>query len=760
MKVEFLRATGCDVVAFGKNDKSGPAFVRPWVGRRTPNTWLLQPCLLLVLLLPQGPTAAQVKEVRRVLVFYELGLSSPAVSLLDHRLSIALENSPYQIELYREYLETTLFPGPEEQQEIRDSFIRKYRERRPDLIIAFGPSSLRFMTDIHEKSFPGVPIVFGGTSPEEVDNPKLDSHFTGVWQSWKPEKTLELALRLKPDTKNVFVVGGTSSFDRHLEVIFKEHLREYEKKLNLFYLVDLDMPGLLDRVGHLPNQSIILYTHLGQDGKGTKYIGASQSGPMVVAAANAPVFSPSDVDLGYGAVGGDLESFEKEGNIVGGVALRVLGGEKPQEIPMEKGANVYMIDWRAMKRWGLNEGNLPPGSVVLNREPSLWQQNRRYMIPGVIILLAQTFAILALLWQRSQRRKTEAELKRSENKFSKSFRQSPLAVIITRLRDSYLLDVSESFEQLTGWQREEVIHKMAPEFDLWMNAERRAEFVNKVQAQGRVSNLEVLIRRKDGQTRTMLLSAELIEMDGERCALSVVADITERKLVEDALSNVGRKLIEAHEEERRWVARELHDDLNQRLALLAVNLDVLNRELPPSASNAIVHTAEIKHQIRELGMDVQALSHRLHSSKLEYLGLSAAAGAFCREFSDRKQIPVDFRCENIPRSLPEEVSLCLFRVLQEALQNAAKHSGSQKLQVSITLEADHLRLTVSDFGSGFNMEDALKTPGLGITSMRERLKIVDGELRIDSRSGCGTVVSARVPYHEKSVVARAASSGA
>ena len=196
---------------------------------------------------------------------------------------------------------------------LREWYIHKYRDRKPDLIIALGPSSLRFMIDSHERFFAGIPIVFGGTSESQADNPKLDSHFTGCWEMFEPDKTLNVALRLQPGSKHIVVVGGTSSYDKHLEDIFRERLRSYESSLDFTYLTDLDMPSLLERLRHLPDHTIVLYTHIGMDAKGTKYIGASEAGPMVAKAANAPVFGPSDVDLGHGQVGGYLESFRHGG---------------------------------------------------------------------------------------------------------------------------------------------------------------------------------------------------------------------------------------------------------------------------------------------------------------------------------------------------------------------------------------------------------------------------------------------------------------
>ncbi len=227
------------------------------------------------------------------------------------------------------------------------------------------------MFDSHEKSFAGIPIVFGGTSEQQADNPTLDSHFAGCWEiSFEPAKTLDVALRLQPGSRHIVVVGGVSSFDKHLEAIFRESLHTYEASLDLSYLTDLDMPSLLERLKHLPAHTIVLYTHIGMDAKGTRYVGASQAGPMVAGAANAPVFGPSDVDLGYGEVGGYLESFAKEGRIVGGIAIRILNGERPQDIPIVRGANAYMFDWAGAESLGIQrEKDLPAGSAVLYRPP-------------------------------------------------------------------------------------------------------------------------------------------------------------------------------------------------------------------------------------------------------------------------------------------------------------------------------------------------------------------------------------------------------
>jgi PAS domain S-box-containing protein len=258
---------------------------------------------------------------------------------------------------------------------------------------------------------------------------------------------------------------------------------------------------------------------------------------------------------------------------------------------------------------------------------------------------------------------------------------------------------------------------------------------------------EYRLRRHDGEYRWIFArSVPRFNADGTFAGyIGSGIDITERKLAEEAVSGMNRKLIEAQEQERTYVARELHDDISQRLALLSVNLQTLRQQFPASAAD-IGKACEV---VSELGSDIQALSHRLHSSKLEYLGLQAAAAGFCRELSEHHQVEVDFRAEDISKEVPRDVSLCLFRVLQEALQNAAKHSGAKRFEVALRRESDEIRLIVRDQGIGFDVEDTVNSCGIGLTSMRERLKLVDGELSIESRPKAGTTVHARVPLAPK-----------
>jgi PAS domain S-box-containing protein len=347
------------------------------------------------------------------------------------------------------------------------------------------------------------------------------------------------------------------------------------------------------------------------------------------------------------------------------------------------------------------------------------------------------------------RKRADEALRKSEDKFAKAFRESPVAMTLTRVRDHRYVDVNDTFVQKTGWRRKEVIGRTPFDIQLWVDHTQRLELVNQLLAGSIVRQFEVLYRCKDGTQRIGLGTAEIIEIENEPCILSVVADITERKKAEEALSVMSRKLIEAQEQERSRIARELHDDINQRLALLAVELDRFIQENRTSHPELADRFRQPLERLMDIAEDVQTLSHRLHSSKLEHLGLVAAAGSLCKELSEKNSVEIVFRHSGVPATMPKEVSLSFFRVLQEALQNAIKYSGVRQFNVDLCGTMESVELTVSDTGTGFEEQEALAREGLGLVSMRERVQMVGGEFKIRSKPKAGTTIYARVPLKSK-----------
>lgn len=829
--------------------------------------------LLLFFGTPMRRTAAQAKPVRRVLIVNELGMASPTISLVDQEIRDRLETSPYQIELYSEYLETTLFPDPATQREFREWYIQKYRNRKPDVIIAVGPSAIDFMANSHDRFFPGTPVVFCISSIEMANYPKLDPNSTGIWEVLDATKTVDAALKLLPRTKNIVVVGGSADYNKHVEDTIKDELQGYASRLNITYLTDLDASSLLDRLRHLPKDTLVLCTSIFQDAGGTDHIDVTPSTPMVAAAANAPVFDTDDLEIGQGVVGGYVTSARKEADIAAADTLKILNGTNPQEIPIVSGAEAYEFDWQALQRWGLKVADLPPGSLILNRPPTPWEAYRWFIIGGASLIVIETFLIYALLWHRQKRRKTENELAVAYDRLRQALETGQSVVwdwdvksgqdrwfgdlqsIFGIDSDTYSGRVEDFHRRVHAEDRELVSRAVADarqshkpyvaEFRVvreddhavrWLSARGQfyyakngdplrmlgtaVDVTERKQADQklreseerfrRVANtapvmiwmsgtdklctyfnqtwldftgrsieselgsgwaegvhaedlkdclktyeqsfdkrvtfkMQYRLRRHDGEYRWVLdTGVPRFNEDGSFAGyIGSCIDVTERRTAEEALASVGRRLIEAHEDERAWIARELHDDISQAIAVVAGELGSAAQEPPSERTlDAITHAWD---RLAEIANDVQGLSHRLHSSKLEYLGIVVAAQGFCKELSGQKNVKIDFTHAGVPRTLPKEISLCLFRILQEALQNAVKYSGVQEFRVELHGIPEEVVLTVSDSGRGFDREEAMRRHGLGLISMKERAQLVGGAFSIQSEIGRGTSVSVRVP---------------
>ncbi len=332
-------------------------------------------CLLLLFVFSPSVVTAQtpqIKPTKRVLLFNEYGLSSPAVALIVSEIRSSLyKQSEYKIDLFDESLDTSLFPEESEQRDIRAWYVHKYRDKKPDIMLALGPAPIQFLAESRATFFPDVPIVFCASTPEQAGQPKLDSHFTGAWMSIDPAKTIDVALQLQPDTKRVVVVGGVAPFDQGVEAFVQSSLRSYESKLAIEYWIDLDMPTLLEQLGHLPEHSIVFFTALSVDAKGQGFINATQSVPMVAQAASAPVYGMADMFVGQGIVGGFVNSYAAQGTIAAGMIWKILNGAKPTDIPVVRGTNTYMFDGvpcrngdstKRTSRWAVLYSTASPGS--------------------------------------------------------------------------------------------------------------------------------------------------------------------------------------------------------------------------------------------------------------------------------------------------------------------------------------------------------------------------------------------------------------
>ena len=584
--------------------------------------------LLLTVSLSAFPQQTRpIPETKRVLVFSEMGPTAPAPALVVQQLQSELAGSTnYQVELYVENLESILFPNPQDRLELRNWYLHRYGERTVDAIVAVGPDPIRFLSQAPDSFFPGTPVVICCTLQPQIAGVSLDNRFTGVWLDINPQNTVDAALRLIPGAKHLFVVAGTSAYDRGILELISPQLSKYAIKCDLSYLTDLSMAELLARLKGLPPNSIVLYTSFWQDATGRQFINASSALPMIAEASNAPVFGLADTYIGRGIVGGQVLSFAEQGKLIAPIVRQLLDKKRPSEIPVSVAANQFVFDWKQLHRWNLDERRLPLNSVVMFRELSIWEKYRgRLIVLGVLLV-----ALLGLT--------------------------------------IYLL-------------------------------------------------LEI-------RNRTLL--------------------------EQDRLELTGR-LIGIQEEERRRLGREIHDDFGQRLAAIAYQLEEIEEGVGGKSKEVARKLRDLWNDVSEFGTDLHALSHRLHSSVLENLGLKPGLQSLCREFESQNGIKVQFSADRVPDDIRGETALCFFRIGQEALRNVKKHSGAGRAQVNLSLADTRLHLSIHDDGRGFAVTDSARHVGLGIRSMEERARLIGGQLKVRSTAGRGTTIELFAPLSQFSL---------
>jgi signal transduction histidine kinase len=528
-----------------------------------------------------------------------------------------------RVDFYAEYIDFVRFPGIEYESRYVDFLRLKYSGKHIDLLILIGSPAIDFASRHRNDLFGSTPAVFYSLDP--LQRPL--GHSTGLINALHFGRSLELALALQPDLERVYVVSGAGP-DRSYENQARAEFRPFEGRVDLTYFSGLVMRDLEQRLRTLPPHSAVYYVVVRQDGAGEQFR-VMDSLARVAAAANAPTYSWADPAADTGIVGGSRRNQVGQTKAIAALGLRVLRGERVDDIPVSSpNTDVDQVDWRQLRRWGLDESRLPAGVSILFRQPNVWDQYKRYIVGTMVLLLAQAALITGLLVQRAKRQQVALELRSSQAK----------------LRVSY-----------------------------------------------------------------------------------------------DRIRHLSQRLLGEQEAERSRIARELHDDITQQLAVLSIELD-RHRYDPIGGLKSLPRASEM---VQGISMSVRELSHRLHPSKLQLVGLVAALDSLRRDLSP-PYLSIEFSHRDVPHEIDQSVALCLFRVAQEALGNAVRHSHACHIAVELTGGPSSVALTVTDDGKGFDV-DGVADAGLGLISVRERVESVGGALKIRSTPAQGTRLSVTVP---------------
>ena len=355
---------------------------------------------------------AQATGTKRVVVLYWDNKDFPGNIRFDEAFQSQLRASGGDgIEYYPEYFETTKFPGEQYELTYRQYLRDKYAGRHIDVVVASADPPLTFLLKYRTYVFSNSPIVFVANQPR--DRQTLEAaRATGMYNQTTHRETLEFALKLHPDTKQVFVISGTPQRDQRFESVARQELSGFTNTLEFTYLTDLPLNQLINITRNLPRHSLILYLWQQSTDENGRVLESYDVMSRVAAQSSAPIYSMGTVLLGFGMVGGYLQGPEMNGARAAEMAVQILNGTRAEDIPVEPAKTVPMFDWRALKRWGISENSLPAGSVIRFREFTFWEQYKWRIVFVLSLIALQSVFIALLLFERKQRQRAKESLDR------------------------------------------------------------------------------------------------------------------------------------------------------------------------------------------------------------------------------------------------------------------------------------------------------------------------------------------------------------
>lgn len=563
------------------------------------------------------------RNAKQVVILYTHRTLTPINADWDRGIRSALSagfEEPLDIEI--EYLNLVRHKDPDYLRGWIELLKTKYATRRPDLVIPVYVPAIEFALEHRETIFPEIPLVFCSAPPKLAERAHALPKVTGVAFRLDVAGTISAVRRLHPSRNRLRILSGSS----YQELTFRKSIEDAIQALNTGMTIDvsagLPRRELIASVEATDRDTSILMLNYDEDTEGNHY-STVEIVEQLSANCPAPIYGLYDTLLGHGIVGGSLASAESQGELAGGLAVRVLKGERPEDLSVVGLDTVQLqFDARQLKRWDISETQLPPNSHVLFREPTFWEQFGHYVLPGTAAILLQSVIIVALLMNRSRR----------------------------------------------------------------VIAEREAR-------------------------------------------------------------DLAGKILTAQEDERRYLAREMHDDLSQRLAASAIAAGTLEQKLPESTDTRTA-ASTLKGRLIAICDDMHRLSRQIHPAILDDFGLAAALHSECDRLGERMGISVEFCCAEVPAQLSREASICLYRIAQEAFWNTAKYSCATRVLVELNADAEFIHLKIRDFGVGFDPHRTPEKSGLGLSSMKERARLVRGVITIDTSAGQGVTISVQVPLPE------------
>jgi two-component system cell cycle sensor histidine kinase/response regulator CckA len=490
-------------------------------------------------LLGSGQTAAQDSgnPPKRVLLLYSFDKDEGMYTGLDHALRAQLRSGVRdRVEFYTEYLDLVRFPSRAHAANLVKLLKLEFAEQKPDLIIPVSYSAMQFLLEDGKELFPGTPAValFNARRLDEVKRRvaagTAGRDITGVASTDEPARTLDLALRLQPDTQRVAVVVGCSPVEKFWVDQLKQDFLPYRQRVEVDFLTGLTMREVLSRVAQLPPHSVVLNTFFFEDALGQFFL-EEEALDLVARAARVPMYAIYSNDIGHGVVGGRMTDPQNAGGQIAKAAARVLGGENAASIPIEfDNSALYTVDWRQLQRWHLRESQLPTATIELFREPSVWERYRYLIATAISLSLVEAFLILALLFNIQRRKRAEKALRR-EKALAEAVIESLPGVFLLQDRAGKNVRWNTNAEKVTRYAPGET-SVLGNVSDTHKEAAHRAR--DEVFERGS-GQLRADLMVQDGGTAPYYFTAVRVELEGNPYLAAVGIDLTESKRAEEAV---------------------------------------------------------------------------------------------------------------------------------------------------------------------------------------------------------------------------------
>jgi len=526
------------------------------------------------------PSHAQAQSLnpltgKNVLVVHAFESNVPIFELTDRGLRAALDAGGVGIRnQFFEYLDLARNPDPQHTQHLVDLLRLRYADRKIDLIITLYQEALRFVLNEGRSIFPEVPIV-ALYVPLGYEPPRTDRRIVRQFVIPDIKGTLKTALNLLPRAKRVYVVSGANPMERSVEIRARTDFKEWEGRLEFRYLSDLPLEEILATASNAPPDTFVFFIGIAEDVTGKKYT-TREVAKRLGQVSRVPVFGVYDVALGYGIVGGSLTSFEYVGTKAGELALDILRRtQKPENIPdVLEVPHLAMFDWRQLRRWNLSESPLPRRSIVINKEPTLWDF-RYYIIGGLAFIIAQTF-LLAGLWVQKRRKRAVQESLRQKTEELDQFFNLSLELLCIANTDGYFVRLNPAWERSLGYSREELLAKRFLDFVHPDDLDRTQKAVSSLASRQKLVYFENRYRCKDGTYRWL----EWNSVPAGNLIYAAAHDVTERLKEEvearhrrEELAHVARVAMMGE------LTTSLAHEINQPLTAILSNAEAAQRFL-------------------------------------------------------------------------------------------------------------------------------------------------------------------------------------